>query len=227
MKKLALVLVASAFIADAAVANIGTGFYAGAHLGYGSATAKVTSTGGGGVNPIVATTGSYDVGGNGANLGIMGGYGIVQSCMYWGGELAYTYENMRSNDTLETGFTGGYLRFKRDGYFEAALRGGYVFTSNTMFYLRLGIRWAKWSLHDSLNSGFNTTFVGKGSKSTISFAPGFGMETAIHRQVYLRVEYLYEFAPSVRASNSSNTAPFTNFATVRAQSGKVGLAYKF
>ena len=223
MKKLALALVASAFIADAAVANIGTGFYAGAHVGYGSATAKET-------NSLVAggsAAGSLDVGGNAPNIGIMGGYGFVQNCMYWGGELAYTYENMRINDTLGQPTSGNNLRFKRDGYFAAALRGGYIFTSNTMFYLRLGIRWAKWSLYDSLNSGFATTLPGNGSKSTISFAPGFGMETAIHRQVYLRVEYIYEFAPSVRASNSSNTAPFTNFATVRAQSGKVGLAYKF
>ena len=68
---------------------------------------------------------------------------------------------------------------------------------------------------------------GTGSKSRLSFAPGIGLETAIHKHVYVRVEYVYEFGPSVRATNSNFTNAYTNVSTIRNQAGKVGLSYKF
>jgi opacity protein-like surface antigen len=204
MKKLALALVASTVAIGSASANIGTGFYLGADVGVGSTTGKATSNG---------ATGSVDVGGTAANIGIFGGYGWVTGCLYFGGEIGYTFENAKVSNTLGV----NNVQFKRNGYFDAALRGGYLFTPNTMLYVRLGGRLGKFSLNSA-------TPAVSGSKNRLSFAPGFGLETAIHKNVYLRVEYAYEFGPSVRASNG---ATFVNVGTVRNQSGKIGLAYKF
>ena len=204
MKKLALALVASTVAIGSAGANIGTGFYLGADVGMGSSTGKATNS---------ANTNSIDMGGTAANIGIFGGYGWVTGCLYFGGEVGYTFENTKINNNT----TLGTVQLKRNGYFNAALRGGYLFTPNTMMYVRLGGHWSKWSLN------FPAVSL-SGSKNRLSFAPGVGLETAVHKNVYLRVEYVYEFGPSVRAASG---ASFVNAGTVRSQSGKIGLAYNF
>ena len=207
MKKLALALVASTVAIGSAGANIGTGFYLGADVGMGSTTGKATRSG---------VTGSADAGGTAANIGILGGYGWVTGCLYFGGEVGYTFENTKINNNL-----GGIVttQLKRNGYFNAALRGGYLFTPNTMMYVRLGGHWGKWSL-----SAVAPGVALSGSKNRLSFAPGVGLETAVHKNVYLRVEYVYEFGPSVRATSGTS---FVNTGTIRSQAGKVGVSYKF
>lgn len=235
MKKLALALVAStAVMASATQANIATGFYVGVHGGYGATTAKssgIEATNINGIAPGTTNPGSTDIGSVAPNLGLMGGYGWVTGCMYYGGELAYTFEPIKITDTMgQTAPQGGVFNkaeLKRSGYFHAGLRGGYLFTPNTMFYIRLGANLSKWYLNDTLNNGFSTNVPGSGSKVRITVTPGLGLETAIHQHVYLRVEYLFEFGPSVSARNSSASAGSTTTSNVRSQSGKVGLSYKF
>lgn len=217
MKKLALALVVSTVALSAANANhhnpISTGFYAGVAAGYGSLTAKLSGS---------ANNGSSDFGSGFGNIGIHGGYGWVTGCLYFGGELSYTFENAKATSALG----GGSAQLKRNGYARAALRGGYLFTPSTMGYIALGTNWGKYTLNDSSFS-FTNANPGSGSKNRLSFAPGVGLETAVHRNVYLRVEYNYEFGPSVRATNGSVANAFTNAGTVRSQTGKVGLSYKF
>ncbi|MDF3033542.1 MAG: hypothetical protein K0R76_496 [Alphaproteobacteria bacterium] len=219
MKKLALALVASTVAAGAASANIGTGFYLGVAGGYGSTTGKLTGQAANGA----AINGSADVGGNAANIGILGGYGWVSGCTYFGGEVGYTFENTKINESLGNAANLAATQLKRNGYFNAALRGGYLFTPNTMMYVRLGGNWGKFTL----NSPISSTVTLSGSKNRFSFAPGVGLETAVHKNVYLRVEYTYEFGPSVRATSSSAASAFYQVGTIRSQSGKVGLSYKF
>ena len=221
MKKLTLALNASTVALSAANANhhIGTGFYLGVHGGYGSLTGKISGFRTGGA----FNTGSSDIGSGFGNIGIHGGYGWVTGCLYLGGELSYTFENAKANSNL--GGVGS-LQLKRNGYARAALRGGYLFTPNTMGYIALGGNWGKYTLRDS-NAFFTPAVAGSGSKNRFSFAPGVGLETAVHKNVYLRLEYTYEFGPSVRATNGTVANSFTNVGTVRSQSGKVGLSYKF
>jgi outer membrane immunogenic protein len=221
MKKLALALVASTVALSATQANISTGFYLGAAVGYGATTAKQTE------QTVAGTNGSRDVGANHANIGIMGGYGWVSNCLYVGGELAYTFENAKINDSLGGTAAATNAQLKRNGYFNVALRGGYLFTPNTMLYIRLGVNWGKWTLTDNFNAGFTNANPGRGSKNRMSFAPGLGLETAVHKNVYLRVEYVYEFGPSVRATNNNVANSASTYGTIRNQSGKVGLVYKF
>lgn len=220
MKKLALALVASAVALSAANANISTGFYLGATAGYGATTGKLTGANAAGV----VTPGSRDIGGNAANIGLIGGYGWVTGCMYYGGEIGYSFENTKIRDTTD-GANGESRELKRNGYFNAALRGGYLFTPNTMFYVRLGMNWGKWTLNDSLD--FAVANRATGSKNRMSFVPGVGLETAIHKNVYLRVEYNYEFGPSVRAKANNVANAFVNVGSIRSQSAKIGLSYKF
>lgn len=217
MKKLALALVASAVALSAANANISTGFYLGATAGYGATTGKVTRS-----NAGVAVNGSRDMGGNAANIGIIGGYGWVTGCMYYGGEIGYSFENTKIRDDLGNAANVGSAELKRNGYFNAALRGGYLFTPNTMLYVRLGANWGKWTFNVPTAANVKLT----GSKNRMSFTPGVGLETAIHKNVLLRVEYTYEFGSSVRAK-TNNVNAFVNAGSIRSQSAKIGLAYKF
>jgi outer membrane immunogenic protein len=226
MKKLSLALVVSAVTVSAASAHgISSGFYLGAHTGYGSTTAKYSTTTNAG-----ASLGSANVGSGVANIGLMAGYGHLVGCLYVGGEIAYTFENTKiSNNFTNFGVNNGGSQLKRSGYFNAALRGGYLFTPSTMGYVRLGGNWSKWKLNDAgiTGNGFTSMATASGSKNTFAFAPGVGLETAVHRNVYLRVEYTYEFGPNVRATNSSVPSASSSMTTIRNQSGKIGLAYKF
>jgi outer membrane immunogenic protein len=219
MKKIALALVASTIVAGATQANIGTGFYLGAHLGYGATTGKFTTT-------FNNTPGNRQLGNTAANIGIHGGYGWVTGCLYLGGEIAYTFENTKIKDDLNTlASQGNQEQVKRNGYFNLAIRGGYLFTPNTMVYVRLGGNWGKWTLTDT--NFFSPVNPGKGSKNRLSFAPGIGLETAIHKNVYLRGEYVYEFGPSITAKNAVIADTTSKFDNVRSQSFKLGLSYKF
>jgi outer membrane immunogenic protein len=223
MKKLTLALAASAIIVSGASAhNIGTGFYAGIHGGYGAVTAKQNGFANGGI----LNTGNENTGNGQGNIGFHGGYGWVHSCFYLGGEIGYTFENAKITDSLGTAAGFGQSQLKRNGYFRAAVRGGYLFTPSTLGYIALGANWGKWTANDNLNF-FNNAVPGSGSRNTAAFAPGVGLETAVHKNVYLRVEYNYEFAPSVRATNGAVPSSFTSWTNVRDQSGKVGLSYKF
>lgn len=222
MKKLALALVATAFVIGAADAKqIKTGFYAGFHGGYGSNNAKFSGQ--------TATTvpGSLDIGSGAGNLGLHGGYGYVCNCFYVGGEVSYTWENAKISNTLDN--ASGGTELKRNGYARIALRGGWLFSPTTMGYIALGGNWGKWTLSDNGNNGsfFNQNTPGSGSKNRLSFAPGVGLETAVARNVYLRAEYTYEWGPSVRATNSALPNTSITASNIRSQSGKLGLSYKF
>lgn len=223
MKKLTLALIASAVTLSAANAGIQSGFYLGAAAGYSGTNAKASL-----VTPAPGISGSSDIGSGTGNFGIHGGYGWVSGCLYVGGELAYTFENTKITNSIGTGGNFGQIQLKRNnGYFNAALRGGYLFTPATMGYIRVGANFSKWTLTNSLSGGFSNTNPATGSKSRVAFVPGVGIETAVARNVYLRVEYTYEFGPSVTATNNNvlNTASKAN--NIRTQTGKVGLSYKF
>lgn len=225
MKKLTLALIASTIALSATQANIGTGFYAGGAVGYGGTSAKYAGF----------SSGAMDAGAGAANIGIHGGYGWLMDCLYVGGEIAATYDNTKFNETIATGQANpsgigimGGAQLKRNGYLNAALRGGYLLTPTTMLYLRLGANWSKWTLRDSGNVGnqFSTSVVGNGSRSRVTFVPGIGFETSLYKSLFLRLEYTYEFGPGVRANNGS-VPTSSSMSNVRSQSGKIGFSHKF
>lgn len=222
MKKFTLALVASTLLLAPVNAHISTGFYLGAHAGYDTTTATNTAQQNG-----VTNDGDLQVGSSNGIFGIHGGYGWVQSCLYVGGDVGYTFGRTKLRDSLKNPGTPGEATLKRDGYFRAAFRGGYLFTPNTLLYFTLGMNWSKWKFNDTLNNGFTPAAPGTASKSKVSFAPGLGLETVIHKNVYLRFDYFYEFSTSLRAVNSSLGGSFSQLSTIRSQSLRMGISYKF
>lgn len=219
MKKLALALVAATALAGAASAHLSTGFYMGAHTGWDSMRADYSQVNGG-----VAVAGSTQVGRDNPNIGLFAGYGWINGCFYWGGELGYTFANVKARDTL--GFVApAATELKRNGYFNAAVRLGYLFSVNTMGYIRLGVNWGKWSVNDTILVNAANPYTG--SKSRASFAPGVGLETAVHKNVYVRAEWTYEFASSVRATRAAVANTSSTYNSIRSNSFKLGIAYKF
>ena len=229
MKKLVLALAATAGLANVASANIGTGFYLGAHTGWDSTRADV--------NYINGPTGKKEIGRDNPNIGIFAGYGWLCGCFYWGGEIGYTFANIKIRQNATASSTGvvpvvsatEVFELKRNGYFNAAVRLGYLFSQNTMGYVRLGGNYGKWKAMGSLSQTAGAVVTGPfnyaGNKNRFSFAPGVGIETALNRNVSLRAEWSYEFGSNVGATG--NTATALNFRSIRSSSMKLGIAYRF
>ncbi len=222
MKKFALALVAGTIAASAASANISTGFYLGAHVGYGSTTADASYTG------TAAPAGRSNVGHGAGSIGLHAGYGMVSGCWYFGGELFYTFENTKITSNLAAP-ANTRAQLKRNGVYGIAARIGWLITPSAMTYIRLGAHAGKWQASD--NTVVGTTNL-RGSKNRISFAPGVGMEIAMNKNVYLRGEYTYEFGPSVRGVDTDPTSVAatvisSRFNNIRSQRFTLGVTYKF
>lgn len=226
MKKLTLALITSAVVLSTAHAHsISTGFYLGAHGGYGSTTSQYTATNAVGLLP----TGFIEFGGNGGNIGFHGGYGCVSGNVYYGAELSYTFESNKLEMNVSNNALLGGVQLKRNGYLRGALRGGYLFHPSTLVYIALGSNWGRWVMRDAGTgvNPFTRIITASGNKIRPSFAPAVGIEAALDSKIYLRFEYIYDFAPSVRATNAAFPAAYGNIKMIRNQSGKVGLSYKF
>jgi opacity protein-like surface antigen len=219
MKKLVLALASAGFLASTASANIGTGFYIGAHTGWDSVRADYT---------IDSTKGKNEIGRDNPNIGVFAGYGWLCGCFYWGGEIGYTFANIKIRQSL--GSSTNFAELKRSGYFNVAARFGYLFSQNTMGYIRLGGSYTKWKATDT----YARAVVGAaastltGSKNRFSFVPGVGIETALNRNVRLRAEWGYEFGSSLRAeSKTAGVTTVSNFRSIRGNSFKLGVLYTF
>lgn len=220
MKKLVLACAAAGLLATAANANIGTGFYMGAHTGWDSVRADYTQT-----NNGVAVAGKNEIGRDNPNIGIFGGYGWLCGCFYWGGEIGYTFANIKIRATQGVAPNALTAELKRSGYFNIAARMGYLFSQNTMGYIRLGGNYGKWKASDNLFTGVTNTVL-TGSKNRFSFVPGVGLETALNRNVSVRAEWTYEFGSSLRTTLANNNRT-SNFGSIRSNSFKLGVAYRF
>lgn len=224
MKKLALVLAATTAF-TAAQANIGTGFYIGAHTGFDSVATDMEAT-----SPLLlggTSVNKAHMGRGNANVGLFAGYGMVNGCFYYGGELGYTFSSTKIRSTPDSTAANQFIELKRSGYFNAAVRLGYLFSQNTMGYVRLGVNWGKWNLRDTVNAGTVAAPV-SASKNSASFAPGVGIETALNRNVSLRAEWTYEFGRNLRVNNAAApTTTFTTAKSIRTSSFKLGIAYRF
>lgn len=230
MKNLALALIASTVALSGTKATIDSGFFLGGAVGYGSIKGQYSIPG---ATPGNAISGSQSVGDSSFNGGIHAGYGEVKNCFYLGCEIGATYDNSKIKNTLNGFVNGaalvGQYQLKRDWYLNVALRGGYLIAPTTMAYLRLGVNASKWTFSDtnSLTGPFSPGSPSSGSKNSISFAPGIGVEAALNKHLYVRLEYTYEFAPSLIATNVFIAGQATRVSNIRSQATKVGLFYRF
>lgn len=200
MKKLALALVASSFVAGAASADISTGFYLGAGIGANSNQVNGGTSLPGGAVSFNGSFGRHNVEGS-----VYAGYGFVTGCTYLGGELGYTFTGNKIRATLSFPVVGtASLEAERRNVINAALLAGWKLTPSTLVYGRLGLNNAQYKLNNN-------------SKRRFSFAPGAGVEVAAHKNVRLRLQYVYDFGGKLEGTDSR----------LKSQAVTLGVAYKF
>lgn len=196
MKKIISALLVTAAVAAPAVAanNIQTGFYVGANAGASASKLDIAISG-------IPT---QNIGAQNAVLGLYTGYGVVNSNLYFGGELFAAIDN--------TKFKVGTLQVKRKAFFGAAARLGFLVSPSTMIYGRLGLEFGKWQASDN---GVN-----QGRTNKAAFAPGLGLETALTNNLSLRTEWVYQINKAFANTKTTNVR-------TRAQRFTVGISYRF
>ena len=215
MKKIiSALLVAGTFAgANAAEgAKISSGAYAG--LTFNAATTKFD------LNDTVLGNGKKSTHSRAANLGVVLGYGMVSSQVYYGAELFFitnnqkkTVENLKAPATF--GFLEDNLVVKRSNIFGIAPRLGFLVNPCTMIYVRVGAEYSK----------FKATFAGKKiQKSLWTFAPGLGFERAVANNVTVRAEYAYSLKKDL--SKKDSTFDLKNIKT-DGHRFTLGIAYRF
>lgn len=235
MKKLALALAATTILAGSAVANISTGFYLGAHVGMRAPTGEARWHGTRGVNNAYA---KHDIGSRNGSIGLQGGYGMVNGCVYFGGELYYTFvdDSIKSR----TAFAGFRARAKlhRNGVYGLKGRLGGLLTPSTMFFVSAAVQGGKWKARASVTApnlgGVHTRHGFRHhNKNNWTFVPGVGFETAVNKNVYFGGEYTYEFGNNnKRLGHRHNNVQNGGFRAVRfkrldTQQFVLRLSYKF
>lgn len=223
MKKLALALVASSFaVVGTASADINTGFYLGAGIGANHTQVKPTiGTAFNFAGVATRYAASSDLGRTNVEGTVYGGYGFVTGCTYLGAELGYTFVNNKvSTDAsltipvLNASRTAS-LTFERRNVINAALLVGQKFTPSTMGYIRLGLNSAQYKVSATYPNAAGVATATNESKRKFSFAPGVGLETAVHKNVRVRLQYVYDLGAKIVDQK------------VKSQSVTLGVAYKF
>lgn len=206
MKKLALALVAATTFVTAASADLTTGYYLGVGVGGNSVTAPFS------VQNAAGDTISADVGRNRFEGSVYGGYGYVNGCTYLGAEAGFTFTGGKAALAANIAGTNYGFSVERRNIINAAFLIGQKFSPSTMFYIRLGM-----NSNQYREKGFTAAgVVVDEKKRKVSFAPGFGLEGAVTKNVRVRMQYVYDIG---------NSLPLTG--KVKTQTVTLGVAYKF
>ncbi len=249
MKKLTTALLAAAALTTAVSAegSSNTGFYLGASAGVANTNVKYSYVSAGTITGTAVQNFQSNAGKMGGLFGVFAGYGmVVGQGAYVGGELYGGFDTTKMSvydDSATTGNGFPKTTLKRTNYYGLAARVGYMVTPSTLAYIRLGIEGGKWTgqviPNQNVTAGYisnaslNTTV--SGSKNSISFAPGLGLEAYINKNLFLRAEYSYLFGPTVNISQ--NVSGYTggymagtlmNYKMKITQHAfKIGVGYKF
>jgi opacity protein-like surface antigen len=205
----------------AMAANYFDGWYAGAGLGVQHQTATVDEKVSYTFNYLRDTTYTYplkgDLGDNALNFGLFGGYGkVLNTDWYLGGELFARYA--KANSSLEGGegfsvtnqqispISGPIkVELNSDYSYGGLVRGGYLITPRTMFYVLAGLEYTKFDvkINNTPQASFDLTpYSHSFSKGEFAFMPGVGLETMLNNNWLLRLQYTYAVYPSFSDSHS-------------------------
>ena len=238
--------------APLAAAGGWTGFYAGAHAGWGF-TSSETATGSAatpaGVAIIVARP--YDVSADAPVFGIHLGYNW-QLAPSWvvGVEGDWTGTGLRGFQSgpvtagpgaIAVG-TSGASHMQRDVNWLASVRGRLGYTwANNMVYATGGVAWVDYDVSGDANPpAFLVAccaFAATGSSSQTGWTIGGGYETMILQKWMLRAEYLYYAFDGITISGpctllavcplgAGSTAAYA-FGELNIHTARLGLSYKF
>ena len=258
MKKLTTALLAVCAVSTAAMADAGAfnGFYLGANAGVANTTSKydyknVAANTTGTSRTSYASTGSnvFQSGknSNAGQAGLYAGYNMQMGQMVVGGEAYVSLDSTKKtlyDDTANAANPMFKVTLKRSVFYGLAARFGFVVSPSTMLYARLAAESGKWTMNSvaapsvansasaaTASAGANTM---NGTKNGIYFAPGLGIETVVAKNLLLRAEGTYTFAPTVtiNSQDTSNIRTINGTAVKHTSKTsqmavKLGLAYKF
>ena len=257
MKKLTTALLAVCAVSTAAMADAGAfnGFYLGANAGVANTTSKYDGKNTAGtsanknLNTTYSTSGNTFQSGKNSNAGQAGlytGYNMQMGQMVVGGELYVSLDSTKKtlyDDTANTPNPQFNVKLKRTMFYGLAARFGFVVSPSTMLYARLAAESGKWTLNSIAapdtssngNAGANTAASNNvsNSKNGVYFSPGLGIETVVAKNLLLRAEGTYTFAPTVSVNQDTTYLEGVNGNNVKHTAKtsqmaiKLGLAYKF
>lgn len=182
-----------------------SGFYAGAHGGYGWGANRFT-------DDATGVSGKYEP--SRRFGGVQLGYNS-QFAPHWliGGEFDFSAGKLSDSGS----FTGGTGRYKIDYFGTARTRFGYV-QDRSLFYVTGGVAW----MHDKSNN--TGAFVTATDQYSVGWVAGGGWEWAIDNRWSAKIEYLYAGFDKTKDFNAAgNRRTFdANISTVKA-----GINYRF
>lgn len=220
--------IAAASALSASCASTMSGFYAGAQVGMNSVTGSQKLD-----DSTAADSRKSDAGKKSFMTGLFAGYGMgVGSCAYVGGELYLNFGNntltTRTENTLKDTLKNTYN-------LGAKVRLGYTVTPQSMIFLGLGLERAKWqakTVLDATNKGRAAgTF--KKNKTNVAFAPSVGMDMFVNKNLFIRGEFTYVLAPTMKVTGTTTTPMAGNTGSevyklnATQQRFTLGLGYKF
>lgn len=233
MKKLAMALAITTIVgAGAASANISSGFYIGAGVGYGASTSEVKFHRASGQNGNSFHV--HDAGEESAAFRLLAGYGMVSGCWYFAGEGYYDFldQDIRGHGSRRhigssVSDNGFRYHMHRHAVYGLKARVGWLLTPSAMTFIGLAIQGGEWRAHGRIQRADNGAWVrygrhghhghdghhghghghghgNHGCFGDINFVPSIGMEIAASKNVYVRGEYSYEFGRNHRHARVSD-----------------------
>lgn len=189
------------------VADFG-GAYIGGQIGYGDANTKELQS-------DQSTNDSFYYGrpAHGMNGGIYGGYGVMLSRFYVGGELEASLANYEMEEKVADGTSAGW---KMKNTYGAAARFGYRIADRAMIYTKVGV----------VRSGveYHATGVSDSDDTLTGVRGGMGLEFAATDNLMVRGEYTHTSYGSMHYSDADGEPDVIK---PRENLFRVGVAYKF
>ncbi len=268
---LATTMSVNAFAADAASAK---GFYIGGSVGGAITVGKWNVTGSeerddndgnlikdAALAEPLRYNNSATLAATGALFGVFMGYNHQMYSFVMGLNVGFDLDTTKKDvfNSIETGDKAAAYQSKvtlrKKGAFEIAPRFGFMFTPNTLVYVKTGFSYGKWEMEVTPDSDLvnatgdkqpNEDMHGKTewleasskpvttSKSKFSFAPGFGVEM-YRGKVLFRLEYTYVSGPKIPVKQDMRgldvkyvASSYMNHTKDTSQHQvKVGIGYKF
>ena len=204
-----------------------TGFYAGVQAGLNSTAVNVTITADrAGDDFLKRSAGQQAFIG-----GLFAGYGMsVGSCAYVGGEV---YANFGRTNVNIHSTSNDKITMKNAYNLGAKVRLGYTVSPQAIIFLGLGLERAKWQVKEITTNNRlaanNGTFTK--NKASFAFAPSVGLDLFLNKNLFLRTEFTYVFAPKMTINGDSSTPLVNAGQTVKFKGAQhrfaLGLGYKF
>lgn len=192
---------------ESKVADFG-GAYVGGQIGYGDANTKELQS-------DASTNDSFYYGrpAHGMNGGLYGGYGVMLSRFYVGGEVEANLANYEMEEKVADGTGAGW---KLKNTYGAAARFGYRIADRTMVYTKVGV------VRSEVE--YRATGVSESDDTLTGVRGGLGMEFAATDNVMIRGEYTHTAYGSMHYSDADGEPDVIK---PRENLFRVGVAYKF